>query len=128
MKAYEYIVSKQIQWAINKGIPLIGSRGQRGRLAYTTDIERNLFRPLAPTTFDSFKHGDGNEIIGTIDKPSKMQALHSSSALGVNIFQYWQEKNQVPVIAAACGFCREGNGISTKIVFEDKYSIDPKLG
>jgi hypothetical protein len=49
-----------------------------------------------------------------------MQALHSSSALGVNIFQYWQDIDQVSVIAAACGFCQSGNNISKKIVFEEK--------
>ena len=53
-----------------------------------------------------------------------MQAVHSSSALGVNIFQYWQKIDQIPKIAAACGFCRRGNRISEKIVFEDKYPID----
>jgi hypothetical protein len=62
---------------------------------------------------------------GDAENPTKMQALHSSSAIGVNIFQYWQKVNQVPVIAAACGFCREGNDTSQRIMFEDKYPIDP---
>jgi hypothetical protein len=56
-----------------------------------------------------------------------MHALHSSSALAVNIFQYWQKIKQVPLIAAACGFCRKGNKISEKIVFEDKYQISDKF-
>jgi hypothetical protein len=56
-----------------------------------------------------------------------MQAVHSSSALSVNIFQYWQKINQVPIIAAECGFCRRGNNISQKIVFEDKYPIDTRF-
>lgn len=127
MKAYEYILAKQAQWAINQGIPLIGSRGQRGRLAYTPDLDRNLFQPLEPAICDSFKRGDGNEIVGTAEKPAKMQALHSSSALGINVFQYWEKANQVPIVAAACRFCREGNDMSVKIVFEDKYPIDPKF-
>lgn len=55
-----------------------------------------------------------------------MQAVHSSSAIGVNIFQYWQKIGRLPEIAAACGFCRKGNKISQKIVFEDKYPIDGK--
>ena len=51
-----------------------------------------------------------------------MQAVHSSSALGVDIFQYWQKLNQVPVIAAACGLCLKSNNVSNKIVFKVKIS------
>jgi Restriction Endonuclease associating with ARP len=128
MRAYEYIITKQTQWALNRGISLIGSKGHRGRSAYTPQLDQNLFEPLEPSVKASFKNGDGNEIIGTPDSPAKMQAVHSSSALGVNIFQYWQKNNMVPLIAAACGLCRKGNNISKKIVFEDKYSIDKSFG
>ncbi len=127
MKAYEYILAKQIQWALNRGINLIGSKGKRGRPAYTSKLEDNLFEPLEPDVHQSFMKGDGNEIKGTPESPAKMQAVHSSSALGVNIFQYWQKINQVPVIAAACGFCRKGNNVSKKMVFEDQYEIDKKF-
>ncbi len=57
-----------------------------------------------------------------------MQALHSSAALSVNIFQYWQNVNQLSVIAAACGFCQKGNMISERIVFEDNYPVDDDSG
>jgi len=124
MKAYEYILSKQIQWALNKGISLIGSQGKRGRPAYTPDLDQNLFEPLAPVVRKHFESGDGGEINGNRNRPAKIQAVHSSSALGVNIFQYWQRIDQIPKIAAACGFCRRGNRISEKIVFEDKYPVD----
>ena len=124
MKAYEYITMKQTQWALNHNIPLIGSEGSRGRPAYTPELNLNLFEPLSLDVRKSFKQGDGNEISGN---PAKMQAVHSSSALGVNVFQYWQRIEQVSVIASACGFCRKGNTISEKIVFEDKYRIDDNL-
>ena len=127
MRAYEYILSKQTQWALNRGIPLIGSKGRRGRPAYTPELDQNLFEPLEPTVRECFVQGDGNEIIGCIDSPSKMQAVHSSSALSVNIFQYWQKINQASVIAAASGFCRKGSNASQRIVFEDKYPIDIKF-
>lgn len=126
MKAHEYIISKQIIWALNRGIALVGSKGQCGRRTYATTLEQNLFEPLEPEVLKSFERGDGNEIKSKPDSPAKMQAVHSSSAMGVNIFQYWQKINQVPLIAAACGFCRKGNNISQKIVFEDKYPIDGK--
>jgi hypothetical protein len=122
MNAYEYIISKQIQWAWNHGkTPLIGGKGSRGRPAYTRELNLNLFEPLNSDVRKNFEDGNGNEISGN---PAKMQAVHSSSALGVNVFQYWQRIKQVPVIASACGFCRKGNTVSEKIVFEDKYPVD----
>jgi hypothetical protein len=126
MKAHEYILSKQITWALNRGLALIGSKGQRGRPTYASTLDQNLFEPLEPEVRRSFDSGDGNEIKGNPDSPAKMQAVHSSSALGVNIFHYWQKIGQVPAIAAACGFCSKGNNISQKIVFEDQYPIDEK--
>ncbi len=121
MKAYQYITSKQTQWALNHGIPLIGSKGVKGRAAYTPELNQNLFEPLSLDTRKSFEQGDGHEIKGN---PARMQAVHSSSALGVNVFQYWQEIQQVSVIASACGFCQKGNAVSKKIVFEEKYPVD----
>lgn len=128
MNTYNYIVEKQIQWALNQGIELIGSKGERGRHAYTRELNQNLFRPLSSLAREQFEKGDGNEIYGRLGNPAKMQALHSSSALGVNIFQYWQDIDQVSVIAAACGFCQSGNDIAEKIVFEDKYEINSTFG
>lgn len=126
MKAYDYILAKQSQWALNHGVKLVGSKGRRGRPAYTNSLEDNLFEPLLPEVRVSFEQGDGSEIMGSSDSPAKMQAVHSSSALGVNIFHYWQRIGQVPEIAAACGFCKKGNHISKRIVFEDKYPIDAR--
>lgn len=127
MRAYEYILTKQTQWALNRGIPLIGSKGSRGRPAYIPQLNQNLFEPLEPSVRASFNKGDGSEINGTTNSPAKMQAIHSSSALGVNIFQYWQKNNLVPLIAAACGFCKKGSNVSESIVFEDKYKIGEKF-
>ena len=122
MKAYAYITAKQTQWALNwRHFWLTGSKGDKGRPAYTRDLDQNLFEPLDLDVRKSFEQGDGNEISGN---PAKMQAVHSSSALGVNVFQYWQNIQQVSIIASACGFCRKGNAVSEKIVFEDKYPID----
>ncbi len=124
LSAHETILSKQIQWAHNQNIDLIGSKGTRGRLAYTRELDLNLFMPLMDSVRHSFERGDGSEITGSPESPAKMQALHSSSALGVNVFQYWQSINQVPAIASACGFCRKGNLSPQSIVFEEKYPID----
>lgn len=127
MRAYEYIFAKQIQWGKNKEIPLTGSKGARGRLAYTKLLEKNLFEPLLPEIRECFLGGDGNEILGSLNSPAKMQAVHSSSALGLNIFQYWHRIGQATLITAACGLCRKGTSSSFEVAFEKKYPIDTKF-
>jgi hypothetical protein len=123
MNASDYILSKQIQWAHNRGIKLVGSKGQRGRPAYTKTLEENLFQPLSPKVRAELSNGDGGELTGTTDDLPKMHAVHSSSALSINIFQYWLGVNQVPKIATACGFCRQSNFCSHSIRFEAKFPI-----
>ena len=125
MNANEYIISKQIQWAHRNNIALTGSKGGgRGRQAYTKNFDNNLFEPLMPEVKSDFEEADGGELTGN---PCKMQAVHSSSVLGVNIFQHWKRINQVPAIAAACGFCYRNNNTSQDINFEVKYLISGKF-
>lgn len=127
MNGYDYILSKQVAWADNSGISLIGSKGRRGRPAYTQELDQNLFQPLLPDVRKSFAAGDGGEL-GSMKFPGKMQAVHSSSALGINVFQYWKSINAIPVIASQCGFCRVGSQVSRDIHFEEKYPINDQFG
>jgi hypothetical protein len=120
MNSHEYIISKQLQWAYRNNIGLIGSKINRGRKAYTQNLDANLFEPMLPDVLNNFKKADGGELTGN---PCKMQAIHSSSALGVNIFQYWKKINKISDIAAECGFCRKGSTSSKNIRFEVKYPI-----
>jgi len=122
MNGYQYIIEKQSAWAKNKGLQLIGSQINRGRPMYTAKLEDNLFKPLTADVMHCFRGGDGNEL-GSNGNPGKMQAVHSSSALGVNVFQYWKSISAVPVIAAACGLCSQDSDVSDDIRFEDKYPI-----
>lgn len=125
MNAHDYIKSKQIQWAKNHKIGLIARKGERGLPAYTPELGANLFEPLSSETRQALQEGDGGELVGN---PCKMQAVHSSSALGVNIFQYWQTIGQPETIANMCGFCRSTNKISQAIQFEVKYPVASGLG
>ena len=127
MNGYEYILSKQTAWATNSSISLVGSKGKRGRPAYTCELDQNLFQPLLPDVRESFASGDGGEL-GSTEFPGKMQAVHSSSALGVNVFQYWKSIEAVDVIVAQCGLCRAGSRVSCDIHFEEKYPIDDTFG
>ncbi|MDO9567488.1 MAG: hypothetical protein Q7J15_12220 [Candidatus Desulfaltia sp.] len=127
MNGYQYILAKQTEWAKNQGLDLIGSKINRGRPTYTTNLDYNLFQPLLPDVRRSFAEGDGSEL-GSSGLPGKMQAVHSSSAIGVNVFQYWKSISAVPVIAAACGLCRRGSQVSYDIHFEEKYPIKASFG
>jgi len=124
MKAYEYILTKQIQWALNRNLALIGSKGNRGRPSYIEELEDNLFQPLLLKTRREFKFGDGREILDISSGLAKMKAVHSSSALSVNVFQYWQKINQVSSIASACGLCNKNSKYPEDISFEQKYPIN----
>lgn len=117
MNGFEYIFTKQVQWAKNNGIPLEGSQGKRGRLAYTKELEANLFEPLTPSVKSSFEEGDGGEL------KNKMRAVHSSSALGVNIFQYWLTARKIPFIARTCGLSEKESRSAGDIQFEYKARI-----
>ena len=57
-----------------------------------------------------------------------MQAVHSSSVLAVNVFQYWQAIGQVGAIAAACGLCKPGAPANDSLRFEEKRLIAAGLG
>jgi len=127
LNGYKYILTKQTEWANNRGITLIGSKGDRGRPSYVRQLNENLFQPLLPDVKDALSSGDGNEL-GSPGSLGKMQAVHSSSALGVNVFQYWTSVSQIPVIAAACGLCRRGSSAPSKLKFEDKYPINDSFG
>ncbi|RJR29968.1 MAG: hypothetical protein C4576_34425 [Desulfobacteraceae bacterium] len=127
MKAHEHILTKQVQWARNRGISLIGSKEARGRAAYTKTLDENLFEPLLVEVRESFLSGDGNEILGFPGNPAKMQAIHSSSALGLNVFQYWRRIGQDSHVAALCGFCRKDSSNTFEIAFEKKYPINSNL-
>lgn len=107
MNGYTYIKQRQIQWARRKQIPLVGSQGARGEQAYTERLEQNLFEGLQPATRLEFQAADGGEL-GNGGNPAKMQAVHSSSALACNLFQYLRRANRSSAIAVACGVpCNE---------------------
>ena len=127
MNTVEQIISKQIEWANNKGIELIGSQGARGRKVYTTKLRENLFQKLTSQARKDLEDGDGGELIGTETRPAKVQALHSSSALGINLFDYWRNSTDLSTITSSCGISRKGKVFSGDIRFEQKLPIDERF-
>jgi len=85
---------------------------------YTSELEYNLYQKLSPDSRKEFEAGGGHEIE---DEPAKMKALHSSSALVVNVFEYLRQNNKEKVLAEALGISREG--IIKKISYEERFTV-----
>jgi len=77
------ILRQQQFWAANHNIE-VDSSG-----CYTKALDANLFQPMHSDTLADFQRGSGDEL-GENGRRGKMQALHSSSALAVNFFDYWR--------------------------------------
>lgn len=87
--AANIITNYQLEWAIRENIPLEG---------YTKKVEDNIFgNEIHPETRIEYSKGKGNEL------RKHMKALHSSSALVVNVFGYWRRNNRIQEIATICG-------------------------
>lgn len=119
MNALKFIKAKQKAWATINNITLTGSKADRGERCYTKEGMDNFFRAISDDTYREIKSGDGNEL-GNGVYPGKIQALHSSSALTVNAFDYWRNLDDKSGIAKALLIPSINiNDIS----FEKKYSI-----
>lgn len=102
------IRAQQRAWAASQGIAFDDA-------GYTLDLNDNLLMPLSAVTLADVRNGDGAEL-GKDGKRGKMQALHSSSALAINFFEYWRHRDPTP-LARALGTSDAIAGIS----FEQKF-------
>jgi len=91
MSARSDLLARQLAWAHATGHS-VDARG------YLATVDANLFRPLSDTARLNFTHGSGSELVDTPTRPAKMRALHSSSALAVNVFDHWQERDAGPLL------------------------------
>lgn len=96
MSTKSTIQARQLAWAIHNGL----SPDSRG---YLPTYEANLHLPLRPRTKAALASGGGGELQdqpATADRPprpAKMRALHSSSALAVNAFDFWTDRPKDPL-------------------------------
>ena len=79
------VVAAQKRWAFQAGL----TPDTRG---YLGDAALNLRQPMSARALAAFDKADGGELRDRGDTPAKMRALHSSSALGVNVFSYWEDR------------------------------------
>lgn len=93
MRGDAYIKRRQRLWGQRRRLELIPRSSDGGDRVYTCDVDSNLLEPLSDLARGQFTAGDGSEL-GSADEPGKIQALHSSSAIGCNFFHYWQRRNE----------------------------------
>lgn len=128
MNGKNYIQLKQQNWAKRKGLELVGgTKPNRGKKNYVANLTSNIYNQhLSDETQQNFKEGDGNETKDTKSNLAKMKALHSSSALPVNVFQYWQEKDVSPMLSA-CKLINSrpfnSDTLPNAVRFEQKFEI-----
>lgn len=119
---------------------LINGKDSNNNQDYFDKIKYNLFPinddknineyGLKKINNDAYSKGSGNEITDKIKKKenktiitrAKMKATFSSSAIVVNLFQYWQEKNKISPLLEALGF-KNNKAEKKGIVFESKNPI-----
>ncbi|MDY0211739.1 MAG: hypothetical protein RBR06_01890 [Desulfuromonadaceae bacterium] len=87
------ILRNQRAWAKSVGL----KSDEKG---YLPTYEANLFQSMNPETKTSFDQGSGAELVDTARYPAKMRALHSSSALAVNFFDWWVANSNGPLLEA----------------------------
>lgn len=122
MKTSRYIRSKLKNFAQNNSIKLRSKKKNKGAAFYTEKMDDNLFIPLTAEIIQQFNEADGNELKASYsgDLP-KVQAVHSSSAIVVNIFTYWLN-DPIP-LAIACKLCSPKTQCTLSMEFEVKVPI-----
>lgn len=87
MSSKTELLLQQRNWAESSGL----KPDTRG---YLPDVASNLLRPINSKTKSAFERGSGSELQDTPSRPAKMKALHSSSALAVNVFDNWVSQDK----------------------------------
>ncbi len=93
MSIREEIKNAQKRWAASKSIEF----DEKG---YVSKVEDNLQSRLSGRIRNAFINASGSELRETGRGPAHMKALHSSSALAVNCFSYWADKDRWPLLSA----------------------------
>lgn len=123
MRSGDFIQQKLQAWAARHGLTLQGSARERGEPNYTLKVGDNIFGgELLDDVRRAFECGAGQELKGD---PASMQALHSSAAMAVNLFQYWMRNRQFAHLARILRV--PSSGIES-VQFECKYPVcdDPE--
>ena len=93
MNSKANLLDRQRAWATQAG-SRVDARGYLGSIA------ENLYQPLSTRAQRAFSTGSGSELLDTHLRPAKMKALHSSAALAINFFDYWENRNPYSLLHA----------------------------
>lgn len=88
------VLDGQRRWAVNAG------RHPDAR-GYLGDFAASLRAPMSAQSLAAFENADGSELHDRDGMPAKMRALHSSSALAVNVFAYWEDRPDLTPLLSA---------------------------
>jgi hypothetical protein len=110
MRSKRQLLNHQRSWAESVGLD-VDTRG------YLDSVDANLLQPLSQKTKLSFENGSGSELLDTPSRPAKMKALHSSSALAVNVFDFWVYRDPSALLSAL-GL---DSGRLAAITFEEQF-------
>jgi hypothetical protein len=88
----DIIKARQCEWAIRNGLTFDSD-------GYCACVDDNIFGGLSAGARKDFESGDGTEL-GKKGRRGKIQALHSSSALASNWFDYWRGRDLEPLSRA----------------------------
>ena len=109
--AYDTIKKQQQSWALAEQIDF-------DKKGYVKELRHNLFQDLDKDSISEFTAGKGREL------EDHMLALHSSSALVVNFFQWWRSSNNIPTLAKAMGL----SGTYVNLNFEKTHNKPRGIG
>jgi hypothetical protein len=90
MSPSAYVKVHQKLWARRNG-QIVDAKGY---FSLEEPRNPNLLEPLSAEVCAHFNDADGNELKQKGASLPKMHALHSSSALAVNVFHYWRERDK----------------------------------
>jgi hypothetical protein len=83
------VIDQQTRWARSKGF--------EPRNAYLTSIAENLRQELSSGARTDFERGSAREFRERGLRPPRLQALRSSCALSINVFDYWRSRDPYPL-------------------------------
>ena len=117
MKNLKLIKCKQQLWAKRKGLDF----DDKG---YVRCYDKNLFGELDDVVKCSFKKAGGQELTDNTRSEAKMKALHSSSALVLNVFNYFRTRlHKSENISSITKACKVNSDKIIEITFEAKFPI-----
>tara|TARA_R110002096_G_scaffold97694_6_gene217675 strand:+ start:9205 stop:10029 length:825 start_codon:yes stop_codon:yes gene_type:complete len=85
---------------------------------YVNNVEDNFYLKLSEESVRNLVGGDGSEYPKDDKTRTKIMALHSSSALCCNVFEYWRSRDR-KILAKAMGYSRN----IKSLVYERKLSM-----